>query len=988
MIRFRPIRALTASKPKFENAGRKTHAVRRLMVLRLLSVLLFLSILEQAATQTPGGLVRGSYTYGGTELEYAYDARAFSGARGSNRGPGLLVYFHGDGGGDSSIQLLMSGTPYNDITTLAWKHGLIPVVIKAPRFDHYRTDRRFHSWNYQPVEDTRQEIFGFLLRGFDNEFGYDKSRTILWGCSGGSAFLSTFFQSPDAVDVFQGGFGAGMILSSGAQARRGPDGSPWFLPAGDASQRFKVFVQSPTPDIHFINPNSRHAYYAFLEAGWNAVGDLHHPGEHCLPGRYSGDEAIGWILGTTRYKMPDGTLGLMSNIDLGTTFTKTEQTESVKIRQGSDGNWRIGDLVIESGHEHVLDDGGTILLDLSDDEEGNEGWRVAEHTISSLAGTGEAGFAGDGGPATGARLDNPQGIAIDADGTLYFADSGNHRIRRIDPSGAISTIAGTGVAGFSGDGGPATWARLRNPRGIAVNPWDKGAIYIADSGNHRIRRIDATGEITTIAGTGVAGFSGDSGLAAQVHLSDPQGIAVSQNGGRIYVADSGNHRIRAIFPPDYGDFEKDGWRVETIAGAGAAGFSGDGGPPKHANLNQPTGIAVWGSQVYFVDSGHYRIRVIDGDIRTVAILRGGIDALTGKLTNWPRSFGVAVDGLGNLYITDGNTIQRRIRIDRWCFSCNFSVPIGPISRSVIAGRLSADFEVVKGVLDSTNGLPGSAAFDPSFLAVDSVNGRIIFSDIASDRIRYLNLLDHLIPAYKTEMLNWNLSSLSVWQSDDIHQYRTEINTGTQVPFKLGFPDPSEVVPATVYGTLELDFEARDSASTSNPQFADGSHKVNFHIPSRSNVAIFGNGQSAINLLAGTAEGRIRFIVQLIGSDEEIDLPLESWRVREIDIETASVTENPGTGNPGTGPPAGELPAVRLVVDPGSVSELDETTQVLVRAELVGGARSVDTSVTVTVTGTGVESAVDFAAVSPFIITIPAGTSRGNGGHSSWQSRTT
>ncbi|MBU2008401.1 MAG: hypothetical protein KJ624_00905 [Chloroflexi bacterium] len=149
---------------------------------------------------------------------------------------------------------------------------------------------------------------------------------------------------------------------------------------------------------------------------------------------------------------------------------------------------------------------------------------------------------GDGGPATAAQLSGPVGLALDS-GSLYIADGGNNRVRRVDlATGTITTFAGTGEGGYGGDGGPATAAQLSSPRGLAV---DSGNLYVADSGNNRIRRVDlATGTITTFAGTGEGGHGGDGGPATAAQLSSPRGLALDS--GNLYVADSGNNRIRRV----------------------------------------------------------------------------------------------------------------------------------------------------------------------------------------------------------------------------------------------------------------------------------------------------------------------------------------------------------------------------------------------------------------------------------------------------------
>ena len=289
--------------------------------------------------------------------------------------------------------------------------------------------------------------------------------------------------------------------------------------------------------------------------------------------------------------------------------------------------------------------------------------------ITTIAGTGEYGFGGDDGPATEARLAKPTDVALDGSGNLYIADSRNHRIRKVDSTGTITTIAGTGeiglyAGGFGGDGGPAVEALLDVPSGVAMD--GAGNLYIADGDNHRIRKVDAIGTITTIAGTGESefgrgGFGGDGGPAVQAQLSSPTGVALD-GAGNLYIADSSNHRIRRV------DFTG---VITTVAGTGEFDFGGDGGPATQAQLNGPIGVALDGAgNLYIADTFSNRIRKVDstGTITTIAGtgeygFGGGGGGNGGPATQaqlgWP--FGVALDGAGNLYIADtGNSWIRKI----------------------------------------------------------------------------------------------------------------------------------------------------------------------------------------------------------------------------------------------------------------------------------------------------------------------------------------
>jgi sugar lactone lactonase YvrE len=262
------------------------------------------------------------------------------------------------------------------------------------------------------------------------------------------------------------------------------------------------------------------------------------------------------------------------------------------------------------------------------------------------------GFSGDGGPATQAQLWQPRAVAFDSAGNLYIADTLNERIRKVTPAGIITTVAGNGSSGSSGDGGPATKATFRDPHGVAVD--SAGNLYIADSVNNKLRRVDRSGIVTTFAGRG-KGYGGDGGPASQALLADPKTLSMAA-GDNLYFVDMGNDVVRRI--------DKSG-TITTVAGTGVGGFSGDGGPATAAMLKGPKGVwATPKGEVYIADTGNQRVRRVDasGTITTVTGVGtagyggDGGPAVHAKI-NDPRA--VAVDSAGNVYV--GEELGQRVR---------------------------------------------------------------------------------------------------------------------------------------------------------------------------------------------------------------------------------------------------------------------------------------------------------------------------------------
>ena len=282
---------------------------------------------------------------------------------------------------------------------------------------------------------------------------------------------------------------------------------------------------------------------------------------------------------------------------------------------------------------------------------------AATGTITTYAGTGTAGYAGDGGPATSAQFNRASGLAFDSAGNLYIADYFNYRIRKINAAtGIITTVAGTGISGYSGDGGAATSAQLGSPGAVVLDT--AGNLYIADYAGVRIRKVAAaTGIITTVAGTGVSGYSGDGGPATSAQLKSPEGMSFD-SAGNLYFADVQNNRIRKITIST--------GIITTVAGNGTQGYSGDGGPATSAKFFFPHAAVLDGAgNIYVGDQGNARVRKVDagtGIITTIAGNgTGGFSGDGGPATSAQMSnpYNVALDNAGNLVI--GDLSNNRVR---------------------------------------------------------------------------------------------------------------------------------------------------------------------------------------------------------------------------------------------------------------------------------------------------------------------------------------
>ncbi len=328
--------------------------------------------------------------------------------------------------------------------------------------------------------------------------------------------------------------------------------------------------------------------------------------------------------------------------------------------------------------------------------------------ITTIAGKGIAGFSGDGGPAKSALLSYPTGIVFDAQGNLLFAEQGSSRIRKISPQGIITTIAGNGTWGADGDGGPATEATLGNPFGLTLDA--AGNLYICDVGTNRIRMVDTQGVITTVVGNGIAGYSGDGGPATQASINFPYS-AIFDSNGNFYIADFNNFVVRKV--------DTQG-TITTFAGNNNNGCDGDGGPATAATIGAPAGFAIAAGALLISSNGCSKVRVVDlgsNLIFTVAGSGGGYDGdgHPPLSTKFRGQRAILFDSTGSLLVAD-RANQRIRRLDSSTMLIN-----------TIAG----------GFIGDGGKATASSLGAPNGVAYDAITGNVYIADTNHNRVRVL-----------------------------------------------------------------------------------------------------------------------------------------------------------------------------------------------------------------------------------------------------------
>jgi sugar lactone lactonase YvrE len=536
----------------------------------------------------------------------------------------------------------------------------------------------------------------------------------------------------------------------------------------------------------------------------------------------------------------------------------------------------------------AIDLNGNILVA---DQEDHVIWKINASTgiITTIAGVGTSGFAGDNGPATSSKLNDPQAVIVGPNGNIYITDTGNVRIRMIDhTTGIITTVAGNGVASYSGDNGPATSASISYAGELAIDA--SGNIYIADYMNSRVRRVDsATGVITTVAGNGTAGFSGDGGLATQAMLSMPVGVLIDATGNLI-ISDSNNNRLRKV--------DLSTGKISTIVGTGVSGFND--GPALSVQLASPQGLAKDAAgNIFICEYTNRRIRKFNGNTVSTVVGNGGFGGDGGLATkaSLRRPNGVAIDPTGNLFISD--TENNRIRkIDK---------NTGNIS--TVAGDGKGQF--------SGDGGPAINArvFSPYGIIFDK-DGNLFFVDHGNYRVRKIDKTSGLIStiagngfignsgdnglatnaSFKspTNVAVDSLGNIFISDPYDSKIRRVDGKTGVITTFAGNGTNGS-----TGDGGLAI------NAQLSQPSAMTVDSKGNLLITDYGSAPDYRNSIRMVNpttgiistLVASTTTNQLYSPVGVIVRKDDLYI-LENYRIRKISLSTGTTTVIAGSSNSG------------------------------------------------------------------------------------------
>lgn len=513
-----------------------------------------------------------------------------------------------------------------------------------------------------------------------------------------------------------------------------------------------------------------------------------------------------------------------------------------------------------SPHSVVADPQGNLYIA---DTANNRVRKVAAGgVITTIAGNGTGGFGGDGGAATSAQLNQPAALALDASGNLYIADYNNQRVRMVNAAGIISTVAGNGAAGFSGDGGAATSAEFNGPTALTID--SSGNIYVSDFNGNRVRRFTPGGNITTVAGNGVSGFGGDGGPATSAILNGPYGLAIDAQ-GNLYIADLNNSRIRMVSPSG---------TISTYAGSGYGAASGDGGPVSQATFAAPRSLLFDAAGDLYIGDSVGRVRMVSSTTGIISTIAGtgaaGYSGDGGSSTaariNGP--FGLAVDHAGNLYIADSNN-----NAVRELQAAGGAPAIGAITNgasnapgAISPGEVLTIYGSGLGPTQLTSYTVGSNGVIPS-----SLGGTQVFFNGVPAPILYTwtNQIGVVVPFGVT---SGTAQIAAEYNGQTSNTVSSAVAAASPALFTTNFSGQGQAVANNANGT-------RNSAATpaaagsiitliatgggpTSPALADGSLAPNSAIGLAATASVTIGGQSAAVSYAGAAPGIVAGVIQI------------------------------------------------------------------------------------------------------------------------------